>query len=286
MTEAALAPAPDAYRHEDCLVIRGLTVAYDRRVVLKDVQADIRRGQVIGVVGPNGGGKSTLLKAILGIAPVVAGTVTLFGRPVGEVRSHIAYVPQREAVDWDFPVTVADVALMGRYPRAGWLRRPGRHDRDVAEEMLERVGMLAERGSQIGALSGGQQQRVFIARALAQEADVLLLDEPMTGIDAATQEVILRVIEEQRAAGKIVLMATHDLVSASCACDCLCCVNERMVSYGPVEETYTPENLSQTYGGPVIMLGRSDDPQPMHTHHSGDHAHHHHVHENLGGEHD
>jgi ABC-type Mn2+/Zn2+ transport system ATPase subunit len=177
--------------------------------------------------------------------------------------------------------------MMGRYPRTGWLRRPGRHDRAVVERTLDRVGMLDERKAQIGQLSGGQQQRVFIARALAQEADVLLLDEPMNGIDAGTTDVIMQVIEEQRAAGKIVLLATHDLVSASCACDCLCCVNERMVSYGPVQETYTPENLAQTYGGPVIMLGRAQNgDDPMHTHHSGDHAHHSHVHENLGEEHE
>jgi manganese/zinc/iron transport system ATP- binding protein len=276
-------PTPD---HDDCLVIRGLTVAYQRKVVLKDVQADIRRGQVVGVIGPNGGGKSTLLKAILGIAPVVSGTITLFGRPVDQMRSRMAYVPQREVVDWDFPVTVADVAMMGRYPSTGWLRRPGGRDREVVEQMLARVDMLDYRRAQIGQLSGGQQQRVFIARALAQEADVLLLDEPMNGIDASTQEVILEVIEEQRLAGKIVLLATHDLVSASCACDCLCCVNERMVSYGPVQETYTADNLAKTYGGSVIMLGRGDASLPAHTHHMGDHAHHAHVHENLGEEHD
>jgi manganese/zinc/iron transport system ATP- binding protein len=272
--------------HEDCLVIRDLTVAYGRKVVLKDVQADIKRGQVIGVIGPNGGGKSTLLKAILGIAPVVSGTVTLFGRTATKVKSRFAYVPQREAVDWDFPVTVRDVVMMGRYPRTGWLRRPGKSDRGVVDGMLERVEMAEHRHTQIGQLSGGQQQRVFIARALAQEADVLLLDEPLNGIDAGTQDIIMKIIEEQREAGKIVLLATHDLVSASCACDCLCCVNERMVSYGPLDETYTPENLAQTYGGPVIMLGRPDQPEPMHTHHSGDHAHHHHDHENLGGEHE
>jgi manganese/zinc/iron transport system ATP- binding protein len=250
--------------------------------VLKDVQADIKRGQVIGVIGPNGGGKSTLLKAILGIAPIISGTVMLFGKPAAAVRSRMAYVPQREVVDWDFPVTVHDVAMMGRYRSAGWIRRPGRNDRAVVEDALDRVGMTAQRNTQIGQLSGGQQQRVFIARALAQEADVLLLDEPMNGIDASTQEVILQVIEEQRLAGKIVLLATHDLVSASCACDCLCCVNERMVSYGPVAETYTPENLAQTYGGPVIMLGHVGNGDVMHTHHAGDHAHHQHEHENLG----
>jgi manganese/zinc/iron transport system ATP- binding protein len=268
-------------------VIRDLTVAYGRKVVLNGVQADIRRGQVVGVVGPNGGGKSTLLKAILGIAPVVSGTVQLFGQPASKVKSSIAYVPQREEVEWDFPVTVMDVALMGRYPQTSWFRRPGSHDREIAREMLGKVDMLEYAHTQIGQLSGGQQQRVFIARALAQQADVLLLDEPMNGIDAATREIIMAVIEEQRLAGKIVLMATHDLVSASCACDCLCCVNERMVSYGPLAETYTPENLSETYGGPVIMLGPSagDAQLPHQHHHPGEHAHHHHEHENLGHEH-
>jgi ABC-type Mn2+/Zn2+ transport system ATPase subunit len=183
-------------------------------------------------------------------------------------------------------VTVFDVAMMGRYPQTGWLQRPGRRDRDAVEGVLARVGMTEHHNTQIGQLSGGQQQRAFLARALAQEADVLLLDEPMTGIDASTQEVLLDVIEEQRRLGKIVLLATHDLVSASCACDCLCCVNERMVSYGPVDETYTPANLAETYGGPVIMLGRTDAPEPPHTHHPGDHAHHQHEHENLGREHD
>lgn len=141
--------------------------------------------------------------------------------------------------------------------------------------------MLEHRNTQIGQLSGGQQQRVFIARALAQEADVLLLDEPMNGIDAGTQEIIMQVMEEQRLAGKIVLLATHDLVSASCACDCLCCVNERMVSYGPLDETYTVDNLAETYGGPVIMLGKSAEIEPVHTHHTGDHAHH--THDSAGG---
>lgn len=286
MTQQTFAPAPlPGSGHEDCLVIRNLTVAYQRRVVLDNVNADIRRGQVIGVIGPNGGGKSTLLKAILGIAPVVRGSVLLFGKQAASMRGRMAYVPQREAVDWDFPVTVRDVVMMGRYPRAGWLRRPGRRDRGVVDDVLQRVDMLDHADTQIGQLSGGQQQRVFIARALAQEGDVLLLDEPTNGIDSSTQEVIFQIIEEQRQAGKIVLLATHDLMSASCACDCLCCVNERMVSYGPLEETYTAENLAQTYGGPVIMLGRSDGDPTMHTHHPGEHAHHHHQHENLGGEH-
>jgi len=270
--------------HEDCLVIRDLAVAYGRKVVLKGVQADIRRGQVVGIIGPNGGGKSTLLKAILGLAPVTAGSIYLFGKHASQLRSRMAYVPQRELVDWDFPVTAYDVAMVGRYPHIGWLRRPTNHDRSVVEHMMERVEIIDQRAAQIGQLSGGQQQRVFIARALAQEADVLLLDEPMNGIDAGTQDIIMQVIEEQRVAGKIVLLATHDLVSASCACDCLCCVNERMVSYGPVTETYTVDNLAATYGGPLIMLGKSAEIEPAHTHHTGDHGHHHHTHEGVGGE--
>jgi manganese/zinc/iron transport system ATP- binding protein len=286
ITNGAPRATAGSFAHEDCLVIRDLTVAYGSKIVLQGVNADIARGQAIGIIGPNGGGKSTLLKAILGMAPVVSGSVSLFGKSSVSMRSHIAYVPQREMIDWDFPVSVYDVVLMGRYPRSGWLRRTSRSDHEIVRAMLEHVGMLEHRGDQIGQLSGGQQQRVFIARALAQEADVLLLDEPMNGIDASTQEVILEVIEEQRLAGKIVLLATHDLVSASCACDCLCCVNERMVSYGPVQETYTADNLAKTYGGSVIMLGRGDASLPAHTHHMGDHAHHAHVHENLGEEHD
>ena len=262
----------------EALVLHDLSVAYGRHLILKDVSAEIHRGQVVGVIGPNGGGKSTLLKAIVGIIPVLSGTITVLGRSAASMRSRMAYVPQREAVDWEFPVTVQDVVLMGRYARGRWPHFPNRRDREVALEMLDRVGMSAYRNAQIGQLSGGQQQRVFVARALAQEADVLLLDEPMTGIDAGTQEVVLRIIEEQSAAGRIVLLATHDLVSASSTCDCLCCVSERMVSYGSTVDMYTAENLSQTFGGPVIVLG----PQSGIV---GSGSHHVHVHENLGREH-
>jgi len=256
------------------LVIRDLAVAYHRAVVLQDVSTAIRPGQVVGVIGPNGGGKSTLLKAILGIAPVIRGTIHLFGQPAPSMRRRMAYLPQRETVDWDFPVTVRDVVLMGRYPHVRWLARPSRHDREVTDRMLERVAMSGCRARQIGQLSGGQQQRVFLARALAQEADVLLLDEPMNGVDAATRDVILDVIDEQRRAGRIVLLATHDLGSASCACDCLCCLNQRMVSYGPTAVTYTEAILARTYGGPVILLERAGAPGPATPHPHGDPARH------------
>jgi manganese/zinc/iron transport system ATP- binding protein len=256
----------------DGLAIRNLTVAYPGKVVLRGVSADIRRGHVVGVIGPNGGGKTTLLMAILGIVPIVSGTIRLFGRPAATMRARMAYVPQRELVDWDFPVTVREVVMMGRYPGIGWLRRPGRRDHERVDRVLERVGMREHRRTQIGQLSGGQQQRVFLARALAQDVDVLLLDEPLVGIDAATQEVILQIIEEQRRAGSIVLLATHDLASASCSCDCLCCLNGRLVSFGPLQETYTAENLAATYGGPVIMLGH---PGPARApHHAREPAHH------------
>jgi manganese/zinc/iron transport system ATP- binding protein len=258
------------------LAIRDLTVAYPGKVVLRGVSADIRRGQVVGLIGPNGGGKSTLLMAILGIVPIVSGTVTLFGRPAATMRARMAYVPQRELVDWEFPVTVREVVMMGRYPGMGWRRRPRRPDHERVDQVLERVGMREHRGTQIGQLSGGQQQRAFIARALAQDADVLLLDEPLVGIDAGTQEVVLRVIEEHRQAGKIVLIATHDLASASCSCDCLCCLNGRLVSFGPLQETYTAETLAATYGGPVILLGHPGMvPAP---HHASEPRHHTHGH--------
>jgi manganese/zinc/iron transport system ATP- binding protein len=273
--------------HDDCLLIEDLTVAYGRRVVLSGVTAEIRKGQIVGVIGPNGGGKTTLLKAILGVIPTISGRISLFGAPADKMRSHMACVPQREAVDWDFPVTVRDVVMMGRYPRGRWPHRPGRRDRQAVEDALTKVDMLSMTNTQIGQLSGGQQQRVFMARALVQEADVLLLDEPMAGIDAATQEIILGILETESRAGKIVLMATHDLVSASCACDCLCCVNERMISYGPVAETYTADNLAETFGGPVIILGQRPTETRLESH-AVFHTPHHdaHVHENLGREHD
>lgn len=244
--------------------------------------AEISRGQAVGVVGPNGGGKSTLLKAIAGILPRLGGEVMLFGKPISSQRSKVAFMPQREVVDWEFPVTAADVVMMGRYPRTTWPHRTGRHDREIVEEMLDRVGMLEYRDRQIGALSGGQQQRIFVARALAQEADVLLLDEPMTGIDASTQEVVMGIIEEQRQQGKIVLLATHDLFAASCACDCLCCVGERAVSFGPTEQMYTEETLTEVFGGPVIILGQQAEPQPAHGYMPGHALHHDHTHEVHG----
>jgi manganese/zinc/iron transport system ATP- binding protein len=239
----------------DGLAIRDLTVAYPGKVVLRGVSADIRRGQVVGVIGPNGGGKTTLLMAILGIVPIVSGTIRLFGRPAATMRARMAYVPQRELVDWDFPVTVREVVMMGRYPRIGWLRRPGRRDHERVDRVLERVGMREHRRTQIGQLSGGQQQRVFLARALAQDADVLLLDEPLTGVDVPTQDAIRALLARWRADGRTVIVATHDLASATRDYDLVLCLNRRVVAFGPAETTCTEDVLYETFAGRIVRVG-------------------------------
>jgi manganese/zinc/iron transport system ATP- binding protein len=258
--------------------VESLTVTYGRRVALYDVSATVRSGSFVGVIGPNGAGKSTLLKAILGIVPVRSGSVRILGRPLAEARDRIAYVPQREAVHWDFPVSTLDVVLMGRYRRRGWLRLPNREDREVALRSLEEVGMAGRRDDQIGQLSGGQQQRVFLARALAQEGEILLLDEPLNGVDMRTQETVLGIIERLRAAGKTIVMATHDLNTAADSCDCLACVNHNLVAYGPAGETFTPDVLERTYGGSVLVVNRDNlgaERRPAQHAHLHDHPHEH-----------
>jgi ABC-type Mn2+/Zn2+ transport system ATPase subunit len=201
-------PAPLSV-HERCLVLDDVTIAYGSRVVLAHINADIPRSQVVNLVGPNGSGKSTLLKAIAGLIPLASGDIRIFNEPIARMRAHLAYVPQREDVDWSFPVSVKDVVMMGRYPRLGWFRRPRPDDFRAVESALDRldIGDLYDR--QISELSGGQQRRAFIARAVAQEADVILLDEPMTGIDAKTHDRIVDLFDEWRAEGKVVIQATH-----------------------------------------------------------------------------
>jgi manganese/zinc/iron transport system ATP- binding protein len=231
-----------------------VTVAYGRRPVLWNVDLAIREPCLFGVIGPNGAGKSTLLKAALGLVPVVGGYVRFFGAPLARVRGRVGYVPQRETVDWDFPVSVMDVVLMGTYGRLGWLRRPGRRDRDLARQCLDRVGLaeLAER--QIGRLSGGQQQRVFLARALAQQADVYLLDEPLAGVDVRSQEQIFRVLAEVRDEGRLVVVVHHDLRTAAEWFDRVALIDMRLVAAGPTAEVLTPDNLRRTYAGRIELL--------------------------------
>jgi ABC-type Mn2+/Zn2+ transport system ATPase subunit len=236
--------------------LRDVTVGYDRTPVLSHTDLAVEWGLIAGVIGPNGAGKSTLIKTILGTLQAWEGTVEVGGYPASsrEARGTIGYVPQREAVNWDFPVTVADVVMMGRTPRLGWLRFPGPRDRHVVAEALDKVGMSPFAHRQISQLSGGQQQRVFLARALAQGGRLLLLDEPLNGVDAGTQETIGDILRDVRANGGTVLLATHDLELAAAWCDRLVMVNHAIVGYGPPAEALRPEVLRDTYGGQVLML--------------------------------
>jgi manganese/zinc/iron transport system ATP- binding protein len=236
------------------LDIHDVTVAYHRRPVLWDIDLTIHEPRLVGIVGPNGAGKSTLIKAILGLVPLASGEVRLFGRPVDEVRRQIGYVPQRESVDWDFPVNMLDVVLMGTYGKLGWFRRPGRAEKQWAQECLERVGLTGLEGRQIGQLSGGQQQRTFLARALAQRADVYFMDEPMAGVDAATERAIFTLLQDLRSQGKTVLVVHHDLRTVPQYFDHVALLNMRLVASGPTAEVFTPENLRKTYGGRLSVL--------------------------------
>ena len=234
--------------------VHDVTVAYHRRPVLWDVDLELPANRLIAIVGPNGAGKSTLLKAILGLVPLASGRVTILGRSLQQARSLIGYVPQRESVDWDFPVSALDVVLMGRYGRIGWLRRPGPADREVARECLNQVGMGEFAGRQISQLSGGQQQRVFLARALAQDAAIYFMDEPFAGVDAATERAIIEVLRSLRSGGKTVIAVHHDLQTLTDYFDHVAMLNMRVVVTGPVREVVTPENLHRAYGGRLTIL--------------------------------
>ncbi len=236
------------------LDIHDVTVAYHRKPVLWDVDLVIKEPQLAAIVGPNGAGKSTLIKAVLGLVPMASGRVEVFGESVATVRKRIGYVPQRESVDWDFPVSVLDVVLMGTYGRLGWFRRPGKANRDWARECLAKVGLAQYERQQIGQLSGGQQQRVFLARALAQKADIYFMDEPMAGVDAATERLIFDVLADLRAEGKTIIAVHHDLRTVPQYFDYVVLLNVRLVAAGPRETTFTAENLRKTYGGRLALL--------------------------------
>jgi manganese/zinc/iron transport system ATP- binding protein len=236
------------------LDIHDLTVAYDRKPVLWDVDLILREPALVGIIGPNGAGKSTLIKAVLGLLPLVTGRVEILGQPLRRVRQRIGYVPQRESVDWDFPVTVLDVVLMGTYGRLGWIRRPGRRERAWASECLDRIGLADFANRQIGQLSGGQQQRVFLARALAQDAEVYFMDEPMAGVDAATERAVFSLLRELRGKGRTVFVVHHDLRTVPKYFEQVALLNMRLVAHGPVSEVFTPANLQRTYGGRLDIL--------------------------------
>ncbi|ADB54158.1 metal ABC transporter ATP-binding protein [Conexibacter woesei] len=237
------------------LEVRRLTASYGARPVLWDVDASFPAGSLSAIVGPNGAGKSTLLKAALGLIPSDAGQALVAGRPIGAARDQVAYVPQRDAVDWDFPITVREVVEMGRYASTGWFRRVPRRDAMLVDDCLERVGMSAYRGRQIGQLSGGQRQRVFIARALAQQAPLLLMDEPFAGVDARTEASILELLGELRDEGRTVVVVHHDLGTVRGAFDWALLLNVRAVAEGPVADVITKETLARAYGAGAASVG-------------------------------
>lgn len=239
------------------LSIHDMTVAYHRKPVLWDVDYDAPPGKLIGIVGPNGAGKSTLLKAALDLIPKASGRVMVFGKPYKTQRHLVAYVPQRESVDWDFPVSALDVVAMGRYGKIGWFRPVSRSHKAAALDALRRVDMADYAHRQISQLSGGQQQRVFLARALTQDAQLYLMDEPFAGVDAATEKAIVQLLRNLREMGRTVLAVHHDLQTVHEYFDDVVLLNMRVVAYGPTSATFTPENLQKTYGGRLTLLDQA-----------------------------
>ena len=239
---------------EIALEIHDLTVSYNKKPALWDVDFNLPSGVLAGIMGPNGSGKSTLLKTTMGLIEAASGFAKIFDKPVHKVRKRVSYVPQRESVDWDFPASALDVVLMGTYGRLGLFKRPRKADKEVAIDSLRLVGMndLAQR--QISQLSGGQQQRVFLARALAQQADIYFMDEPFAGVDIATEKTIISLLKKMTAKGKTVVVVHHDLHSATEYFDWLVLLNLRLVACGPTSDIFKKENLEQTYGGKLSLL--------------------------------
>ena len=241
------------------LEVHDLTVSYHKRPVLWGVDVEVPVGQLVGIIGPNGAGKSTLIKAAMGMLPLDSGWVKIFGGPVEKNLKRVGYVPQRESVDWDFPVSVMDVVMMGRYGHLGLLKRPQKSDREKARECLEKVKMLPYADRQISNLSGGQQQRVFLARALAQESDLYFMDEPFAGVDAATETAIVEILQELREQGKTLLVVHHDLTSARDYFDSLLLLNRGGVAFGSTKAVFKQELLQTTYGGRLTILSEVAD---------------------------
>ncbi|MFT4006942.1 MAG: metal ABC transporter ATP-binding protein [Lacrimispora sp.] len=242
-------------RQSYAVEVEDLTVAYDAKPVLWDIDLKIPKGKLMAVVGPNGAGKTTLMKAMLGLLKPVTGEVRFEdGSNIRTRKNHIGYVPQSGSVDWDFPATVQDVVLMGCYGRLGWIRRPRRADIELTKQTLAKVGMLDYAGRQISQLSGGQQQRVFLARALAQEAEVYFMDEPFKGVDAQTERAIIALLKELKEQGKTVVVVHHDLQTVSDYFDWVTLINLQVVASGPVEEVFHEENLKKTYHSSGALL--------------------------------
>lgn len=241
------------------LEVHDLTVSYDQHPVLWNVDLSLPAGKLIGILGPNGAGKSTLIKSIMGLIEPTSGYIKIFDKPLPEVRSRISYVPQRESVDWNFPASVLDVVEMGTYGKLGLFRRPGKKEKQIAMDALAQVGMSGYASRQISELSGGQQQRVFIARALAQQADLYLMDEPFAGVDMATETAIFQLLQDMARSGKTVLVVHHDIHSAMNFFEWVIMLNLHLVASGPKDQVMTEELLRKTYGGKLNLLTQVTD---------------------------
>lgn len=239
------------------LFVRDLTVAYHRKPVVWDIDLSIPEGKLVGLIGPNGAGKSTLLKACMDLIPKTSGEVSIFGVPYAKQLRRVGYVPQRESVDWDFPVSVLDVVAMGTYGELGWFRRVNRRSKALAMQALERVGLEEYADRQISQLSGGQQQRTFLARALVQDADIYFMDEPFAAVDAATEQAIVQLLKDLQSRGKTCLVVHHDLATVPQYFDWLVLLNMRIVASGPTKEVFNKENLRKTYGGKLTLLSEA-----------------------------
>jgi ABC-type Mn2+/Zn2+ transport system ATPase subunit len=242
---------------ETAIKVTGLSVSYDRKRVLSNIYVEIPTGTVVGVIGPNGAGKSTLFKAILGLIEPNAGKVEIFGKPVNEGREDIAYVPQRDDVDWQFPATVMDIVTLGRYPHKKWYQRIDAKDLALAVDALNALGIPELKGRQIGELSGGQQQRVFIARSLCQGAEIFLLDEPFVGVDMTTEQKIIEILKKLASEGKTMLVVHHDLSTVEQYFDYTIMLNQRLVAAGPTQSTFTKENIAAAYGPQLTILHKT-----------------------------
>jgi manganese/zinc/iron transport system ATP- binding protein len=266
MTERSLDGATIGAEHspESPLSIHAMTVAYHRRPVLWDVDLDIPRGSLVGVVGPNGAGKSTLIKAAIDLVPKLSGRVRIYGKAYPRQRRIVGYVPQRESVDWEFPVTALDVVCMGLYDKLGWCRPVSRAARERGMAGLEEVGLADFAHRQISNLSGGQQQRTFLARALVQEAELYLMDEPFAAVDAATEQSIIELLRGLKQAGRTAVVVHHDLQTVKDYFDHVLLLNTRVVAFGPTESVFTPENLQATYGGKLTLLEHASEALSKH----------------------
>lgn len=236
------------------IAVKGLSVSYERKRVLSNIFLDIEAGNVYGVVGPNGAGKSTLFKAILGLVETDSGNILIKGKSIKEQRKNVVYVPQKNDVDWNFPAIVFDIVLMGRYPHKKLFSKLSEEDRKIADEALAEVGIEHLKERQIGELSGGQQQRVFLARALCQQAEVFLFDEPFVGIDVTTEEKIIQILKKLAADGKTLLVVHHDLSTVDDYFDKVILLNQRLIACGDTETTFTEENVKKAYGGQLTIL--------------------------------